>query len=213
TTDSYYEKGATKELIKKDRRARELLINSLNNKYKSHINFTNTTVNRKYKEEIIYKIKNELNKMRYHESDEIAISMFTKLDELEEITEKISFNEKFDYLYNSLPEDLVIKINLLNVVGTWEEIKDYVIKAVQRLKRLQDKKNRADTVEPSSLSLETKYNKNIKNKKYHNKINPKERMNKSDIECWNCGKRRHYSNECHYRKNSKITKQNKYYNK
>ena len=124
-------------------------------------------------------------------------------NELEDLKVKLSQRDKFDYLYNSLPEDLVIKSNLINHQRVWEEVTKFIIEVNQHLNYLKEKNIQVESNESTALSTEMKseanYNNNNKynkpnnkkfqprnNKKYKYNFNKQRNSNKDNVKCWNC---------------------------
>jgi len=54
--------------------------------------------------------------------------MNLKFNELENIKEKLEYQDKFNYLYNAIPEDLALKSNILSCEPNWEETTTHLIK-------------------------------------------------------------------------------------
>jgi len=54
---------------------------------------------------------------------------------------KLTEKENFDYLYNALPIDMVIKTNLISLQNkTWEKVSSYMIETNQRLANLKEER-------------------------------------------------------------------------
>jgi len=50
-----------------------------------------------------------------------------KFNELGDLNNELNQKGKFYYLYHSLSEDLIIKSNLINHQGPWEEVNIFII--------------------------------------------------------------------------------------
>jgi len=57
--------------------------------------------------------------------------MNLKFKELENLKEKLEYQDKFNYLYSAIPEDLAIKSNILSCEPNWEETTSHLIKVSQ----------------------------------------------------------------------------------
>jgi len=146
-----------------------------------------------------------------------------KFNELEVLKEKLSEQDKFDYLYNSIPEELATKANLLTMKGDWETITTDLVEINQKLKRVTEKKQRVEEMETNyskvtkneNLEEKRKYTKfkkgNFRNKnsdyKNYSKNFPRNKRNKNNIKCWKCGKLGHYAEDCH---NKYVDNKNKF---
>jgi len=131
-------------------------------------------------------------------------------------------------IYNSLPEDLVIKSNLINHQRVWEEVTKFIIEVNQHLNYLKEKNIQVESNESTALSTEMKseanYNNNNKynkpnnkkfqprnNKKYKYNFNKQRNSNKDNVKCWNCWGLGHFSDECPSRKRSNNDNNQKFY--
>eukprot|EP00833_Pecoramyces_ruminatium_P007196 jgi/Orpsp1_1/1181228/evm.model.c7180000076365.1 len=193
TTNLYYSESVTDEIIKADAETKDYLMkHRLFNEY----------LNQSNKNDRIEEIKEELDKMRYDPEGETTLTIFIsrmnlKFKELTSLNENLEFQEKFDYLYNAIPEELAIKSNIISHQVSWEDTTSHLIKVERQLKRLKEKRQKNEENSPVSTNIETKKS---KNKNYKN---ARCKTNKNDIKCWNCGKFGHYSNECKMNRSDK----------
>jgi len=107
---------------------------------------------------------------------------------------KISFQEKFNYLYNAIPEEMAIKTNLISQKTSWEDTTKHLIETLHHLKRLKEKRNKDIQQENVEMNYITKKDKVDNKIKYHKKNKPENR--KHEIKCWNCGRKGHYREDC-----------------
>eukprot|EP00833_Pecoramyces_ruminatium_P000835 jgi/Orpsp1_1/1174867/evm.model.c7180000051738.1 len=246
TTNLYYSESVTDEIIKADAETKDYLMNSISIDLVDDIDFISlsayeifkliTSLNQSNKNDRIEEIKEELDKMRYDPEGETTLTIFIsrmnlKFKELTSLNENLEFQEKFDYLYNAIPEELAIKSNIISHQVSWEDTTSHLIKVERQLKRLKEKRQKNEENSPVSTNIETKvnsnynndsnsnynndsnsnndkngyyknYNRNYKSKNKNYK-NARCKKNKNDIKCWNCGKFGHYSNECKMNRSDK----------
>ena len=106
-------------------------------------------------------LKKSLDSSRYDIDGDTPLSIFIsnmnmKFSELENLKFSIDDKKKFDYLYNALPEELVIKSNLINYKEkTWEEITKYIIEISQLLKRLKERKEKYNEIVSNNVNVNT----------------------------------------------------------
>ncbi len=178
----------------------------------------------------IEELKNSLRNTVYNSETFKSISIFIsdmnmKFNELESLGHKLECIDKLDYLYNALTKEVSDRINLLShKKEKWEEITEHAIEEIQHLRKLDEERSKQEPVvaNNSSINLKNnlKNNKSNHNNNKNNKLNYNNNYNKSNnfkrnsnsynknknykyknIECWNCGKLGHYSEECRYRNN------------
>ncbi|ORX63851.1 hypothetical protein BCR32DRAFT_251402 [Anaeromyces robustus] len=246
----FYEKSVTKDMVKKDAKTKKILMNSIKNDLAVNIDFISSTayeiynlikgINLSDDNDRIEEIKNYLNSMRFNENQDIPLSIFIsnmnmKFNELEQLKSPLKDSEKFDYLYNSIPEELAIKTNIIDHQENWEETTNYLIKTHQQLKRLKEKKLKQLDVESNSVNVSSNkkysnynsnynnnynnYNNNYKNTKFNkfnnnnNKYKNKNNYNKNNhdnnnkiIKCKNCGKLGHTIYTCRFKNYKKNNK-------
>jgi len=183
TEDIYFTSDVTKTMIKYDTRAKRIIINSIDSELVKKLDFISSTAYEIYNlitgiyevsgNEKIRKIKKELENMKFDPEKDLSLSIFIsnmniKFNELEVLKEKLSEQDKFDYLYNSIPEELATKANLLTMKGNWEKITTDLVEINQKLKRVTEKKQRVEEME-TNYSKVTK-NENLEEKKKIHKI-------------------------------------------
>jgi len=238
-------------MLKCDARAKKIIFNSIKRELASDLDFVSSSafeiyniikgINISDESNRIEEIKSSLSKTKFI-PNEMPLSVFIsnmsmKFNELGDLNNELNQKEKFDYLYNSLPEDLVIKSNLINHQGAWEEVTKFIIEVNRHLNYLKEKNIQVESNESTVLSTEIKseanynnnnkynrsnnkkynYNNNNKNfqprnnNKYKYNINKQRNSNKDNVKCWNCGGLGHFSDECPSRKRSNNNSNQKFY--
>jgi len=101
------------------------------------------SINMSDESDCIEEIKNSPSKTKFTFSEK-SLSIFIsnmrmKFNELRDLNNELCQEENFDYLYNSLLEDLIIKSNLINHQGSWEEVSKFIIEVNQHLNYLKKK--------------------------------------------------------------------------
>jgi len=86
--------------------------------------------------------------------------MNLKFKELENLKEKLEYQNKFNYLYSAIQEDLAIKSNILSCEPNWEETTLHLIKVSQQLKSIQEIIIKKEERTSTSLNVKTKINSN-----------------------------------------------------
>jgi hypothetical protein len=210
TANTFYKKETTSKHIKEDSKTKEIIMNSVNDDLAESIDFISLTAYEVYElisslnecdeDDRIEEIKDSLNKSRYEQDSDEQLSLFIskmefKFKELENLKAPLNFKEKFEYLYNSIPEDLAIKTNLLEYQVSWEETKKHLIQRNIQLKRLNEKKNKQIN-EDNNIISNYNVNNNNKNKDLNKNYNNDFNKNKKNIECWKCGRIGHYMSDC-----------------
>lgn len=235
-TETYFEAGTDRKDLEKDAKAKRYLMNSINNDLAMNIDFISSTAYEVYElikglneiddNDKIENLKDSLNKTKYIPSQNTSLSIFIsnmniKFNELESLNAAAKDTEKFDYLYNAIPEELAIKSNLISHQENWKSTTEYLIKIEQQLRRLKEKKEKQEEVVSNNVNTKiikspvktNNYNKfnNNKNKNYNkknynsnnkNNNNSYNKNNRYNIECWNCGRRGHYADECKFKINN-----------
>ena len=154
TSNTYYKSGTKKELIKKDTKAKKLLMNSISNDIAADIDFITSTayeiynlikgLNESDDNDRIEELKNSLDRTRYNESGSLSMfisNMNMKFTELERLNVTLKDTDKIDYLYNAVSEELATKSGLLKE-STWENATKNIVETYQRLKKLKEKINK-----------------------------------------------------------------------
>jgi len=186
-TNVYYAKGTKRSTIENDVKAKGYLNNNIENDIAINIDFISSTTYEIYNlikgmnecsdEDRISELKKSLDSSRYDIDGDTPLSIFIsnmnmKFSELENLKFSIDDKKKFDYLYNALPEELVIKSNLINYKKkTWEEITKYIIETSQLLKRLKEKKERYNEIVSNNVNVNTSNKIKNNNKINYNKVN------------------------------------------
>ena len=166
----------------------------------------------------IEKLKKSLS-TTYSVNDQIPVfltNMDKNFNELNEMGVKLTEKENFDYLYNALPLDMVIKTNLISLQNeAWEKVSSYMIETNQRLANLLKEERIKNGLEQiTALNRESKKDQNMnesnlirssnnydKFNKYRNTFknkiknysnhkysnNKQEKFLNENIKCWNCG--------------------------
>ncbi|KAL6612118.1 hypothetical protein U3516DRAFT_369654 [Neocallimastix sp. 'constans'] len=127
TTDMYYSENTKKETIILDTEAKNCLMNSISVDLIADINFISSSVYEIYKlivslnqsnrTDRVAEIKEELKRNKYDPDGETTLAIFIsrmnlRFLELSNLKESLDFREKFDYLYNAIPEELAVKYNI-----------------------------------------------------------------------------------------------------
>ena len=253
TTDTYYEESVTEDMTQEDSLVKEYLINSISKELAEKFDFITLTAYEIYKlisslnvnddNDLIEEIKNSLEKEKYTPGKDASLSIFisnmkTKFRELNVLKASPSEQEKIDYLYNSIPDDLALRSNAINFEGNFDEFSELLIKTNQRLIKLTERRlkssinnnqsNSSDNLQGVNEDLsknintypngaknnennfESNFNKVHKNNNHkYNKRNYNNKnyqynhrkQDKSEVECWNCGKKGHYASECRNKNN------------
>ncbi len=211
--NTYYEEGTKEDDIINDFKTKEILMNSMENELAVNMDFISSTayevfntiksINISSDKDRIQELKDSLDNALYDPEGDIPLPIFIsnmniKFKELENLKAGLDFQDKFDYLYNSIPEELASKSNLLCQEKNWEEITQHLINTAQHLRRLKIKKEQVAQRNNTESNLVTsKTNKNYKN------IYQKKHKDKPQIRCWNCGKIGHYKEDCYFRNNKR----------
>ena len=117
--------------------------------------------------------------------------MNNKFAELRNLGVEKTDREKFDYLFNALPEKLILLSNLLNYSNNWKKCCTNIIETHQHAKQLYIKRNKKlgnnnkSTNKSASSNTEANYSQQTNNKK--------------NIRCQICKKKGHTANKCKYR--------------
>jgi len=195
------------EDIKNDIKVKNIILNSISNEHKLSLNCKGDTAYEIYKtlcetythtinerKEIL---EEELNDLFFEESEKgmslFIASMNNKFAELRNLGIEKTDREKFDYLFNALPEKLILLSNLLNYSDNWKKCCVNIIETHQHAKQLYTKRNKKlgdnskSTNNSMNLNTEANYSQQNSNKKY--------------IKCQICNKRGHSANKCKYRYN------------
>ncbi len=199
TDDMFYSKEVTKDLLCKDARAKEFILNSISNDLAENFDFISATTFEIYNlikgqnecevEESIAKLKESLKKTKYDSNNDISLAIFIsnmnmKFEELKKLKAEVKYIEKFDYLYNAIPEELAIKSNMLTFEGSWEELTEKIIKVNQHLRRLNKGSGEQDQSQANAVSVK------------NNRTTGYTKEDKHEIECWVCHKRGHKARDC-----------------
>ncbi|ORX63362.1 hypothetical protein BCR32DRAFT_251620 [Anaeromyces robustus] len=133
-------------------------------------------------------------------------SMNNIFSELENLGITKSDKEKFDYLFNAIPKQLIYMSNLLKHKNDWKTCCETIIEDHQHTKYLLMKRQQ-------------KFNQNNKGISMNSEANSSQQYNKNkrSIKCQICNKLGHSAKVCRYRnnnhRNNKNSKNNEYKNK
>eukprot|EP00833_Pecoramyces_ruminatium_P000541 jgi/Orpsp1_1/1174573/evm.model.c7180000050617.2 len=146
----YYGPEVTEEMVVKDNKMKNYIRSSLGDRTKVKFDFKNKTahevwtkIKRTYKksdEEIKLDINKELETMKYDRNSdfgEFLSYIEIKFDELEELRENLTTEKKFNFLYNSLPEDIAQVSNVL-YRNNWEKCCEEMNSVIPRIKYLKE---------------------------------------------------------------------------
>jgi hypothetical protein len=214
TSDKYYKKKITKDMIKEDCKAKWLISENISDELLMKVGFeekssydiwNNIKISfKKSNNALKTEIKNELDEMKYDRNEDFNLflsNMINKFNKLRELNAEPSSDEKFDYLWSALPDDIQSKSNMMEYQDDWDKCCSHMIKSVPRLKQLKDK----EIKKTQGMALYS-YNKNNNFKKY-NSFN---RTN--NVICYKCNKRGHIAKYCPEKQITRKSK-GKYINK
>ena len=225
TPDSYYSANVTSDQIKSDNTVKRYLFNYLNDTIKEKINFkTNTAYSiwnllkdtfQADKEERKLHMLKELDEMTFNREEDFSMflsKMETTFGKLIDLGENISDDRKFNYLYNSLPPDIINATNIISYQDNWNDCCEHLKKSIPRLKFLKELKIKQGKV--NAFYGENKNKGIYHNKSYHrnnynnrnNNNNNRKTNYKSNVTCFKCNKRGHKSFECQLNKNKNYSK-------
>jgi len=238
TTNTYYNENVTEDMIVEDAKTKRFIMNNIPKDLKMRMDCISLTsyemfkliesLNLKTRSERIEQLKEELLKMKYNPEIDDGISIFIsemnlKFKELEKLNVSLDYQDKFKYLYSSIPEDLAIKSNIISCLPNWDTTTNHLITVSQQLRNIQEIIIKKEEKISTALNVESKINSNYNysNNNYSNKIrnnnnnnfnnkknnynnnksknynnnnsNSKFYSNRNNIKCWNCGKFGHYS--------------------
>jgi len=140
--NAYYVKGTKNEIIIKNTKIKEILLNSLLNELAENIDIISSTAYKVFKmitrinissdKERIKEIKESFSNIKYDQFIFI-LNINLKFKELKNLKINLNIQDKFDYLYNSTPEKLAIKSNLIDHQTNWKETTEHFVAKTQQL--------------------------------------------------------------------------------
>eukprot|EP00833_Pecoramyces_ruminatium_P017030 jgi/Orpsp1_1/1191062/evm.model.d7180000083239.1 len=178
---------------------------NLDDKTKRNIDFKNNTAYEiwnllkksfmKNNEEMKLDLNKKLKEMKYNINDDFGMflsNMENTLNKLEELGENVSDERKFNYLFNSLPNEIIIQTNIMEYQDEWEKCCKMLNNKVPRLKYLKELKDNQEKIKALNVELNKQYN------------------YKRKIICRKCGKRGHIARDCWSRRKRNNYKNNNY---
>ena len=130
----------------------------------------------------IEKLKKSLSTTTYSVNDQLPVfltNMDKNFNELNEMGVKLTEKEKFDYLYNALPLDMVIKTNLISLQNeAWEKVSSYMIETNQRLANLKEERIKNGLKQITALNTESRKDQNMNESNLIRSSNNYDKFNK-----------------------------------
>lgn len=202
TENTYFAEGTEEETVLNDTKAKEIIINSINSDLTDSIDFISDTAYEIYQmlseanqgetKDRVEEIKESISRMKYDPEGKLKLSLFLsrmklKFKELDNLKSGLDFKEKFNFLYNSIPEELAIKTNLISLGDNWEDVTKGLINNVQKLKEAERNRTKYNN-EETNQNPQTNYNSTKDTKKTN--------TTSKEVECWYCKKKGHLKKDC-----------------
>ncbi|ORX76740.1 hypothetical protein BCR32DRAFT_244263 [Anaeromyces robustus] len=217
TSDLYFSPSVTEAMFKNDIKAKRYINVNLDDNNKNKIDFKSKTAfeiwkllestYQEGKEERKLKYKRKLDSMMYNKKDDFEMflsNMEIIFSKLIELNVDINNENKFNYLYNALPYDIIQQTNIISYQEDWEECCEHLKKTIPRLKFLKELRTNQTKTEANYSGVRN-YNKykhkyNSNNNNYYNR----------NLKCFNCGEIGHKAKNCKQKQNNNYNR--KYYN-
>ncbi|ORX44046.1 hypothetical protein BCR36DRAFT_222741, partial [Piromyces finnis] len=142
----YYSSDVTEDMISEDTRTRLFLSHNINKEVHNKVDFSKNTAfeiwkllkntyNKGDHERKAFLLK-ELNEIKFRSNDDISMhisNMENIFNELESLGEPKSNDENFNFLYKSLPTDVIIFSSIIIYQNNWDKCKKHMESTVPRL--------------------------------------------------------------------------------
>jgi len=165
--------------IKNDIKVKNILMNSVCLELKTSIDFKSNTAYEIYniiqktykhsKEDRKNILENKLSNLYFNEEENCMSLYIASLNniftELSNLGVNKTDREKFDYLFNSIPQNLAVLSNLIQHCDDWDKCCDVIIEVHQHLKNLQEKKNKKPNNNKNTNNSVSLYSHSRKQKK------------------------------------------------
>jgi len=207
TKDLYYAKGVTKKQIKNDAMTKRIISLNLDDSIKIKIDFRTKSAHQVWKliestyleseEQRKINYRKELEVMSFNKNEDFELflsNMINIFNKLKDLNDEVSDEAKYNYLYKSLPYDLIHATNIISYHDNWEGCCKHLNKIIPKLKFLKEYKNNQYNTNALFSSTEENKHKNI-NHNYINKRNNTYNINKN-FKCYNCGGFGHIARNC-----------------
>ncbi|ORX79217.1 hypothetical protein BCR32DRAFT_240954 [Anaeromyces robustus] len=218
TTNLFYAQTVNRTMLRNDNKAKWFISSNLDNNNKRRIDFVSNTAYEVWKllestyqkgiEERKIKIKKDLEEMKYDKNDDFEMflsNMNNLFNTLRGLNAEVSDEQKFNYLYTSLPSDITRETNMICYQDKWEDCCKMLLKTIPRLKFLKELKGKQNKIN----AFNNEYNKNRNKNDYYkySKYNTKNKI------CYICHRSGHIARSCPNKNNNNKQKTEKFNNK
>jgi len=211
TTDLYYSSNVTEEMIVNDGKVKYIIKTNLSDEDNATFDYMKNTSYQIWKilkgtylkgvEERKILLKKELERTRYDSNGDFEIhlnNMINMFNKLKDLDDEVNDEEKFRYLYNSLPQDLINASGMMMYFGKWEECCEHLKVVIPKLKFFNQYKN----IQSNSCCCECATHRRTS----------KQSKNFNNIKCYRCGRLGHMARDCRSRVSGRYNKYNHSHN-